>query len=114
MIKWILIVLLFLGMLATILYQMLVIMDARAIGDHVEARGAFFRDAALQSCVNRETLTNLAEEREWRVDQSPELFRDEGDTWDSALWINISPPLPFAKLHGTAFYFDGDGCLIAQ
>ncbi|MGB1025969.1 MAG: hypothetical protein ACPGYL_05385, partial [Rhodospirillaceae bacterium] len=78
MIKWLLVGLVFLGLLWMLAVQSFEAWDARNLRDHAQAVQGLFRDAAKRSCLPKQALRDAAEAKGWQV-EDPAVFGPESE-----------------------------------
>ena len=99
-----------------LLYQSIFALDVRNVKDFQRAYLEFLKDAAISSCLDKDTIVETAVQRKWIV-QDPDprsLNRTPSENWAYSVRVFVEPPLGFSKVPGVEFSFDEEGCLIRR
>ncbi len=106
----------FLILLGLLAYQTLIAWDVRNVRDSGRSFGYFMRDAAARNCLTKETLIQLAVERNWDYEDARQpVYRSFApDEYAETLRVFMEPQLNFVKEPGVRFFFDSNGCLIDE
>jgi hypothetical protein len=102
-------------------YLHLQIWDTRGVNGFLTAYTGLLRDAAEISCVQKNSIIEIAKRNKFRIDNNIHEWRlDFGQSKEDidglennyhSVRIYIKPEMPFSKEPGVVFRFSSRGCL---
>ena len=102
-------------------YLHLQVWDARGVNGFLTAYNGLLRDAADISCVQKNSVIEIAKRNEWRIDNNIHKWRldfgqsqeyiDDLENEPHSIRIYINPEMPFSKEPGIVFRFNSRECL---